>query len=159
MARADASQLPFPDNSFDMVYTVHVIEQVPQLFMKILKELVRVSSNIIILIEPSYEFGSNSSKKNIFKKGYTRIKDSHFKRLNYKLIYRDILEFRYYINGTEIVVLKKNKNTKDKNKTGFVCPITHENLFKKGNYLSNKSKTINFPVKNFISMLCPEDRI
>jgi ubiquinone/menaquinone biosynthesis C-methylase UbiE len=159
LARADASQLPFADNSFDMVYTVHVIEQVPQLFMKILKELVRVSSNIVILIEPSYEFGSNSSKKNILKKGYTRIKDSHFKRLNYKLIYRDILEFRYYINGSEIVVLKKNKNTKNKNKTEFVCPITHENLFKKGNYLSNKNKTINFPIKNFISMLCPEDRI
>jgi len=159
LARADASQLPFPDNSFDMVYTVHVVEQVPQLFMKILKELVRVSSNIIILIEPSYEFGSNSSKKNIFKKGYTRIKDSHFKRLDYKLIYRDILEFRYYINGTEIVVLKKNKNTKNKDKTEFICPITHENLFKKGNYLSNKNKTINFQIKNSIYMLCPEDKI
>lgn len=159
LARADASQLPFPDNSFDMVYTVHVIEQVPSLYLKIVKELVRVSSNIIILIEPSYEFGSNSSKKNIFKKGYTQIKDSDFNRLDYKLIYRDIMELRSYINGTEIVVLKKNKNTKNKDKTEFICPITHENLFKKGNYLSNKNKTINFQIKNSIYMLCPEDKI
>ena len=74
LARADASQLPFPDNSFDMVYTVHVIEQVPSLYLKIVKELVRVSSNIIILIEPSYEFGSNSSKKNILKKDILKLK-------------------------------------------------------------------------------------
>jgi ubiquinone/menaquinone biosynthesis C-methylase UbiE len=159
LARADASKLPFSDNSFDMVYTVHVIEQVPELFIKILNELVRVSSNIIILIEPSYEFGSNSSKKNIFKKGYTIIKNSHFKRINYKVIYRDILEFRYYINGTEIIVLKKNKKEKNKKMTEYICPITHENLFKKENYLSNKNKTINFQIKDSISMLCPEDRI
>ena len=161
MARADASQLPYPDNSFDMVYTVHVIEQVPSLYLKIVKELVRVSSNIIILIEPSYEFGSNSSKKNIFKKGYTQIKDSDFNRLDYKLIYRDIMELRSYINGSEIVILKKNKNKskKNKDKTEFICPITHESLLKKGKYLSNKSKTINYQIKNSISKLCPEDRI
>lgn len=161
LARADASQLPFPDNSFDMVYTVHVIEQVPSLYLKIVKELVRVSSNIIILIEPSYEFGSNSSKKNIFKKGYTQIKDSDFNRLDYKLIYRDIMELRSYINGSEIVILKKNKNKskKNKDKTEFICPITHESLLKKGKYLSNKSKTINYQIKNSISKLCPEDRI
>ena len=146
-----------------MVYTVHVIEQVPSLYLKIVKELVRVSSNIIILIEPSYEFGSSSSKKNIFKKGYTQIRDSDFNRLDYKLIYRDIMELRTYINGSEIVILKKNKN-KNKNKknnykTEFTCPITHESLFKKGKYLSNKNKTINFQIKNSILKLCPEDRI
>ena len=152
LARADASQLPFPDNSFDMVYTVHVIEQVPSLYLKIVKELVRVSSNIIILIEPSYEFGSNSSKKNIFKKGYTQIRDSDFKRLDYKLIYRDIMELRSYINGSEIVILKKNKNKSKKNndKTEFICPITHESLFKKVKYLSNKNKTINFQINFYI---------
>ena len=161
IARADASQLPFPDNSFDMVYTVHVIEQVPSLYLKIVKELVRVSSNIIILIEPSYEFGSSSSKKNIFKKGYTRIKDSDFNKLDYKLIYRDIMELRTYINGSEIVILQKNKNKsmKNKNKAEFICPITHESLIKEGKYLSNKSKTINYQIKNSISKLCPEDRI
>ena len=157
----DYRNTSFPDNSFDMVYTVHVIEQVPSLYLKIVKELVRVSSNIIILIEPSYEFGSNSSKKNIFKKGYTQIRDSDFNRLDYKLIYRDIMELRSYINGSEIVILKKNKNKskKNKNKTKFICPITHESLVKKGKYLSNKSKTINYQIKNSISKLCPEDRI
>ena len=159
LARADASQLPFPDNSFEMVYTVHVIEQVPDLYLKIVKELVRVSSNIIILIEPSYEFGSNSSKKNIFKKGYTQIKNSDFSGLNCKLIYRDIMELRTYINGSEIVILKKNKIKKNKCKTEFVCPNTHESLFRKGKLLSNKSKTINFPIENSISKLCPQDRI
>jgi SAM-dependent methyltransferase len=159
LARADASQLPFPDNSFEMVYTVHVIEQVPDLYLKIVKELVRVSSNIIILIEPSYEFGSNSSKKNIFKKGYTQIKNSDFSGLNCKLIYRDIMELRTYINGSEIVILKKNKIKKNKCKTEFVCPNTHESLFRKGKLLSNKSKTINFPIENSISKLCPQDKI
>ena len=100
-------------------------------------------------------------KKNIFKKGYTQIKDSDFNRLDYKLIYRDIMELRSYINGSEIVILQKNKNKSKKNedKTEFICPITHERLIKKGKYLSNKSKTINYQIKNSILKLCSEDRI
>ena len=160
LARADASKLPFSDNSFDMVYTANCLEQVPELFLKSVSELVRVSSGIVVIIEPSFEFGSNSSKNYIFKKGYTKINANHFKKLNFKLIYRDILEFRYYIAGTEIIILKKKKNTtKNKTKTNFICPTTHENLFQKKNYLSNKSKSINYPVKDSISMLCGEDKI
>jgi ubiquinone/menaquinone biosynthesis C-methylase UbiE len=162
LARADASKLPFSDNSFDMVYTANCLEQVPELFLKSVSELVRVSSGIVVIIEPSFEFGSNSSKNYIFKKGYTKINANHFKKLNFKLIYRDILEFRYYIAGTEIIILKKKKNNnknKTKTKTNFICPTTHENLFQKKNYLSNKSKSINYPVKDSISMLCAEDKI
>ncbi|MGB8780352.1 MAG: class I SAM-dependent methyltransferase [Candidatus Bathyarchaeia archaeon] len=40
--RADAQHLPFQDNSFDMVYSHHVIEHVPNPFL-MLKELIRVS--------------------------------------------------------------------------------------------------------------------
>ena len=160
LARADASKLPFSDNSFDMVYTANCLEQVPELFLKSVSELVRVSSGIVVIIEPSFEFGSNSSKNYIFKKGYTKIKANHFKKLNLKPIYRDILEFRYYIAGTEIIILKKKKDIrKNKNKTNFICPITHENLFQKNNYLSNKSKSINYPIKHSIAKLCVEDKI
>ena len=162
LARADASRLPFSDNAFDMVYTANCLEQVPELFLKSVSELVRVSSGIVVIIEPSFEFGSNSSKSYIFKKGYTKINANHFKKLNLKPIYRDILEFRYYIAGTEIIILKKKKNTKEnknKNKNNFICPTTHEDLFQKKNYLSNKSKSINYPVKDSIAILCAEDKI
>ncbi len=159
IARADASKLPFPDSSFEMVYTANCLEQVPDLFLKSLKELVRVSSNLIVIIEPSYEFGSKASKNNIFKKGYTKINDNHFKKLGLKPIYRNKLELTYYISGTEIIILKKDKVKKNINKTNFVCPSTHKNLYRNGLVYSTKNKDTNYTTKNSIPLLCEDDKI
>jgi len=159
IARANASRLPFPDNSFDMVYTANCLEQVPTLFVKSLKELVRVSSNLIVIIEPSYQFGSKASKDNIIRKGYTKINDDHFKKLGLRPIYRNILNLSYYISGTEITILKK-KNTNKKNKNNdFVCPISYEKLYKEGSVYSNKKGNIKYRIKNSIPMLCEDDKI
>ena len=114
LARADASKLPFKDNSFDMVYTANCLEQVPELFLKSLKEIVRVSSNLIVIIEPSYEFGTPATKNSIIKKGYTKITNKHFRKLGLKPIYRNALKFSYYNVRTEIVILKKGNYLKKK---------------------------------------------
>ena len=159
IARADSSKLPFPDNSFDMVYTANCLEQVPELFSKSIKELVRVSSNLIVIIEPSYEFGSDSSRKNIFKKGYTRINDNHFKKLGLKPIYRNKLELRYYISGTEIIILKKNKIKKNINKSDYICPSSHKNLYRNGSVYSTKNNDTNYKIKNSIPLLCEGDKV
>ena len=159
IARANASRLPFPNNSFDMVYTANCLEQVPSLFTKSLKELVRVSSNLIVIIEPSYQFGSKPSKDNIIRKGYTKINDYHFKELGLKPIYRNILNLSYYISGTEITILKKKKTNKKRNNNNFVCPISHENLYKEGSFYKNKKGNIKYAIKNLVPMLCEDDKI
>jgi len=39
VVNGDASNLPFPDNSFDIVYTSHCLEQVPHLFLILLFQI------------------------------------------------------------------------------------------------------------------------
>ena len=142
-----------------MVYTANCLEQVPSLFTKSLKELVRVSSNLIVIIEPSYQFGSKPSKDNIIRKGYTKINDYHFKELGLKPIYRNILNLSYYISGTEITILKKKKTNKKRNNNNFVCPISHEDLYKEGSFYKNKKGNIKYAIKNLVPMLCEDDKI
>ena len=73
--QADASNIPISDNSFDLIYTCHCLEQVPYLFQKSVQEMVRVSSKFVILIEPSYELSNKTTKKRIYKKNYVKITD------------------------------------------------------------------------------------
>ena len=70
IVKGDAANIPFADNSFDLIYTSHCIEQVPHLFNDILKECIRVSKNYVVLIEPSYEFGSKSKYFELFGKKF-----------------------------------------------------------------------------------------
>ncbi len=160
LAKADASKLPFKNNSFDFVYTANCLEQVPNLFVKSLREAVRVSSNLIVIIEPSYQFGTNASRNNIIKKGYTQINDGHFKKLGLKPIYRNSLKLGYYHTLTEIVVLRKRlSKNKQVNKVNFICPKTHETLYKNGKLLSNKDNSISYKILKNIPLLCMGDRL
>ena len=55
--------------------------------LKSVKELVRVSSKLVVIIEPSYEFSTEASKANVFNKGYTRINDDHFRKIGLKPLF------------------------------------------------------------------------
>ena len=144
-----------------MVYTANCLEQVPELFLKSLKEIVRVSSNLIVIIEPSYEFGTPATKNSIIKKGYTKITNKHFRKLGLKPIYRNALKFSYYNVRTEIVILKKGNYLKKKHakKMNYICPQSYETLFKSHNFLLNKDKSILYKIKNSIPLLCESDKI
>lgn len=53
---ADASELPFPDNSFDIVLCCEVLEHIPyETYQKSLKELERVAKKYIIISVPNNE--------------------------------------------------------------------------------------------------------
>ena len=157
MARADASDLPFKSNSFDMVYTTNCLEQIPELFLKSLKEIVRVSGNLIVIIEPSFQFGTKASKNNLIKKGYTKINKKYFEELGLKPVYRGAMNFSYYTTRTEIIILQK-KNIKSREiKANFMCPVNKIKLEKKNNYMSDKNNNILYKVKDSIPLLCRSD--
>ena len=59
LAKANAEKIPYKSNSFDFVFTSHCIEQVPHLFKNILDELMRVTRKYVVLVEPSYESGTD----------------------------------------------------------------------------------------------------
>tara|TARA_Y100000591_G_C21815755_1_gene690637 strand:- start:15 stop:1025 length:1011 start_codon:yes stop_codon:yes gene_type:complete len=111
---SNATNIPLPDNSFDLVFSHNCIEQAPMIAQNIIDEMVRISSNIIIFIEPSFEFGNQWSRNKILGKGYPIFLKRSFKNKYTDLIYRNGLPFTRCENFSEIVILKKKNNKKNK---------------------------------------------
>tara|TARA_Y100001970_G_C14248059_1_gene869703 strand:+ start:738 stop:1787 length:1050 start_codon:yes stop_codon:yes gene_type:complete len=155
--KGDAANQPFADNSFDIVYTSHCLEQVPHLFNKIVNECVRVSKKYVIFIEPSYEFGSDVTKNHIYKKGYPIIKKKLFSERNYKIIYRNSSPVKSYTNGTEIIILKKNRDKKTITKSLFICPSCRRSLKINNHNLICENENLLFKIRNKIPLLEVQD--
>ena len=154
--------MPFKKNLFDLVFTNYCLEQVPHLFDEIINELLRISNKYVILIEPSYEYGSSFSKNNILIKDYPIIKRESFQNKNCKIVYRAPMPLSKYINRSEIIILKKNiiiKKKSNKNRINFACPLTKENLLKDKNFLYAKKNKIKYPIKKGMPLLGDFDAI
>ena len=50
---SNAENIPLEDNSIDLLFTVHCLEQVPHIAKNIIREMIRVANNFVVLIEPS----------------------------------------------------------------------------------------------------------
>jgi len=150
----DASNLPFPDNCFDLVYTSHCLEQVPHLFVKAVNECSRVAKKYVVLIEPSYEFGSEVTKNHIYKKGYIKITSKLLNKLDLSVVYRNKSSVQTYTNGSEIIILKKRNNKKENNKKiQFLCPSCKSYLVKREEKLICTSENYYFDVVSSIPKL------
>ena len=67
----DASALPFPDKSFDLVYTVQAIEQMQPIRDKVLREIRRVARKNAILVEPFAEANRGATRQHYMRsRGY-----------------------------------------------------------------------------------------
>jgi len=69
--QGDASALPFPDKSFDLIYTVLAIEQMQAVRDKVLKEIRRVARRHAILVEPFADANRSRTQQNYLRsRGY-----------------------------------------------------------------------------------------
>ncbi len=127
---SNAENIPLGNNSIDLLFTVHCLEQVPHIAKNILREMIRVANNYVVLIEPSYELGSEVTRNRIFKKDYIKLNKFIFRDLDAEVIYREKNRLSSYISSSEIVILKK-KNEKEKDaptKSIFICPSCKKEL-------------------------------
>ncbi len=151
---ADASNIPISDNSFDLIYTCHCLEQVPYLFKKSVQEMVRVSSKYVVLIEPSYELSSKTTRKRIYKKNYVKISDKVLSKIKgVSNILRKKLPIREYINGAEMVILEKDKiQETSTNYIKFISPKSKDILIhnEEEKTFETKNKKEKFSIDNGI---------
>lgn len=68
----DGAHLAFPDNSFDLVYSCHALEQMESIIEQALSEIIRVTKRRAVLIEPVYELGSTAQRIYLRSHDYTR---------------------------------------------------------------------------------------
>ena len=119
-----ATHLPFADNSFDIVFTSHCLEQANLDKWQILCELYRVARLYVVMLEPSWELGDKYQKRRIDAKGYLRGLDVAISKMGYNLIRHELLPYSNNPdNRTAVYVIKKDSNT---NKTTglqvLACP-------------------------------------
>ena len=122
-----------------------------------MKECVRVAKKYVVFIEPSYEFGSSVTKDHIYRKGYPRITKKLFKQDSYKIILRTGLPIKSYINGTEIIIIKKVDKKKENSNKIFACPSCKELLKKNKSKLICQKEKIFYKIKSEIALLEKND--
>lgn len=57
-----ATNIAFKDNSFDLVFSMHVLEQITYEVGSAIDEMLRVASKRVVFIEPTYEFGNTAQR-------------------------------------------------------------------------------------------------
>jgi len=79
----DLENIPLPDGAVDVVVTVHAVEPNHGREEAVLGELIRVARRALIMVEPSWELGSASTRARIERLGYVRDLPGTLERLGH----------------------------------------------------------------------------
>lgn len=111
LSMASLLHMPYKDSSFDVVYTSHTIEPNGGNEEPILKELFRVSSRYLILLEPAYEFASEESRSRMERLGYCRNLVGVAEGLGMRVVKHELFAHcANPMNPTAIIVIEKDAN-------------------------------------------------
>jgi len=160
---SEFSNIPLDDNSIDLSYTFQAIEPNHGREEIILKELLRITKHYLVLIEPSYELGTNETRKHIEEHGYCRDMPQIIKKLGFKILKHELFRIYHRMNNeTAIIVVEKNKKRNTKRsltETQFVSPLSHKPFLQQKNYLYCKDDGYAWPIINGIPCLLKENAI
>ena len=115
VAKANAISLPFPDNHFDLVFSRHALEHMPQDYQGAIDEMVRVSRKAVVLLEPSYELGNISQKLKMISSDYVRGIKRYFDSKAMDLEEYHLLPIGPAFNRTALYVYLKTINASNEN--------------------------------------------
>jgi len=125
----DMFNMPYADNSVDIVYTSHTIEPNGGREREALEELYRVTRKYLILFEPSYELATTEGKNRINRLGYIKGLVSIAEELGMKVVdYRLTKVCDNPLNPTAVLLIEKNRDTKSQRQSEYCCPQTKANL-------------------------------
>lgn len=146
-------QIPFADDSIDVVYTSHSIEPNGGREEPILRELYRVARRYLILLEPGYELGSPEARARMDSHGYCK----GLKDLSEKLGFR-VLAHRLFpltanpLNPTAITVIEKT-TAKPSPSHVLACPRYGTILEEIGGMMFSPEALVVYPVVGEIPCL------
>ena len=156
---ANLFEIPLLDNSVDIVYTSHSIEPNGGKEEEAIKELYRITSKYLILLEPSYEFSDEKSRNRMKSHGYVTNLYSTAKKLGYNIIEHRLFDYSINpLNPTGIIIIKKESSTS--NKPTLRCPISLTELTEYNDcLLYSKDSFLAYPVIDEIPCLLKENSI
>jgi SAM-dependent methyltransferase len=123
--------IPFPDNSFDVVFTSHAVEPNHGREEVILGELYRVARKYLALFEPSYELAGPEARARMEVHGYCRDLPSLARQRGWKTIDWRLLEVSLNpMNPTGVLLIEKSPGPSGEtgSTVNFCCPVCREPL-------------------------------
>ena len=151
VAKANALNLPFPDNSFDLVITRHTLEQMPTIYQRALSEILRVARRHVILFEPSFSLGSVSQKLKMLNNDYVRGISKHLEQTSNVSLCKPFLmeNSANPLNHTacyKIEKLHSDSHNGSESQIPFVCPETLVPLEKRDTYYFSNAGQRAYPI-------------
>jgi len=111
LCTGDLLNIPFRDNSIDVVYTSHSIEPNGGSEDPILRELYRVARKFLILLEPDYDLANDEEKQRIDYHGYCKNLNGISRSLGYDVLKHEPFNFTTTpYNPTAITIISKQNN-------------------------------------------------
>jgi hypothetical protein len=151
-------QMPFMDNSIDIVYTAHSLEPNGGREADGLRELYRITQNYLFLFEPGYEFANSEQKARMLEHGYITNLYASAKELGYNIVEHKLLEYSMNPgNPTAVLVIEKNKE--DADDRILCCPITRTSLQRYDDAMYSPESFLMYPIIKNIMCLLPENAI
>ena len=151
--------LPFKDNSIDIIFTVHALESNNSHKKILINELLRVCKQGVVFMEPDYENSDVVQKKRMDKFNYIR----GIKKLidNKNFLFKTIEKKHHMkkVNKSSLFIVKKRKTKKFTNISDFVDPNTFEKLKDLDGFLYNKNNYRLFPVYKNITLFSDDTQI
>jgi uncharacterized protein YbaR (Trm112 family) len=109
LCTASLLQMPYADDSIDVVYTSHSIEPNRGREEPILRELFRVAGRYLILLEPAYELASAAARQRMDSHGYCRDLPGVARSLGYEVVQHQLFACNSSpLNPTAVTIIKKN---------------------------------------------------
>lgn len=160
LCTGNLSDIPFLDNSIDIVYTSHSIEPNRGREEEILRELFRVTNKYLILLEPAYELTNDENRNRMDNHKYCKNLVLTAENLGYKVIKHELFKHNAReSNPTAITIIEKNSEAKSLEEEPFACPLYKTKLGKEVDcYYSEEAMSI-YPIVNGIACLRKENKI
>lgn len=147
-------QLPFADDSIDLVWSSHALEPNGGREFEALSELARVTKKNLVLFEPSYENNTPAGRDRMDKLGYIKgLPNAIENTPGIELI--DIIKVESAINPenpTYAYVMQKYSPQKN-DSFELVCPLTHGSLTMRDGYIFSPNALSSFPIVENIPIL------
>ena len=167
---ADMNNLPFDDNSFDIVYTASAIEPNIDNEEIILKELYRICKNNLILFEISYKEASLKLRERMDKHKYVKYLYETIIKLNYNLISfyelkttETINNYLYFIKKNDNINEESTKDNINESPVSYISPIFNDKLdivtYNDSKYYKSKHINLYFPIIDNIPVLLIENSL
>lgn len=160
LCTGDLMNIPFLENSIDIVYTCHSIEPNRGNEKDILKELYRITNKYLILLEPGYELTNEENRKRMESHKYCKKLKETALNLGYNVLEHKLFKYSINpVNPTAITIIEKNKEARSSFLPVFACPLHKTELSKNLDCYYSKEAMSIYPIIMDIPCLRTENSI